>query len=364
MDWQNERYIRSYTRDTVTRKVWTWEARAIWDALMRKVDRAGVMDIGEFEPAEAVAAMIDIPLEVVSAHLPSILKSKAVIVVGPCLVSPNFVEAQEANQSDKQRQAESRARRKDKAMRGDLLPDVTKRDEMSHAVTDSHSESHGVTPSLAVPSQAEPSSKEPTSELASEPTENAPPHDAPGEPDASLGSEDTSGVPKAPQDGTSQASEGLSLAKRKPKKTREPSPEAIEIAQRLYQAINAHSPDMFGGDAPADTAKRMLGWTLEIDRGLRAKDITVDDALLLIDYAHHPDDVAGSNGFTWHTNLLSGVAMRKQWKAKALLGKAKRWREGKGQGSARKGKFDIAADDYDYAGAAKRSDELFGTGAP
>ena len=116
---------------------------------------------------------------------------------------------------------------------------------------------------------------------------------------------------------------------RKPKGKREPSPDAIEIAQRLYQAINAHSPDMFGGDAPADMEKRLLGWTLEIDRGLKAKDITVDDALLLIDYAHHPDDPAGSNGFTWHTNLLSGVAMRKQWKAKALLGKAKRWRDGK-----------------------------------
>jgi hypothetical protein len=115
---------------------------------------------------------------------------------------------------------------------------------------------------------------------------------------------------------------------------------------------------MFGGDSNAATEKRLLGWTVEIDRGLKAKDITVEDALLVVDYAHHIDDPAGSNGFSWHTNLLSGVAMRKQWKKKALLGKARRWRDGVGQGSRGKEKFDIANDDYDYAAAAARNKRL------
>ena len=43
MDWANERYVRLYTRDTVTWKMWPWEARAIFPLLMRKVDRAGVL---------------------------------------------------------------------------------------------------------------------------------------------------------------------------------------------------------------------------------------------------------------------------------------------------------------------------------
>ncbi len=115
---------------------------------------------------------------------------------------------------------------------------------------------------------------------------------------------------------------------------------------------------MFGSDSPAATEKRLLGWTVEIDRGLKAKDITVEDAILIVDYAHHVDDIAGSPSFTWHTNLLSGVSMRKQWKKKPLLGKARRWRDGVGQGSRTKENYDIANDDYDYAAAAARNKRL------
>jgi hypothetical protein len=201
--------------------------------------------------------------------------------------------------------------------------------------------------------------KEHPSELASEPTENAHPHSAPTQPLDPAGTLPPTGKAGAALGASSQASKAVSVAKRKPSK-RKPSADAIMIAQRLYQAINAHSPEMFGGDAPADTAKRMLGWTLEIDRGLKASDITVEDALLVVDYAHHIDDPAGSNGFSWHTNLLSGVAMRKQWKKKALLGKARRWRDGKGQGQGALGGKQAASDfiendDYDYAAAAERN---------
>ena len=197
------------------------------------------------------------------------------------------------------------------------------------------------------------------SELASEPTENAHPHSAPTQPLDTAGTLPPTGKAGAALGASSQASKAVSVAKRKPSK-RKPSADAIRIAQHLYQAINAHSPDMFGGDSWAATEKRLLGWTLEIDRGLKASDITVEDALLIVDYAHHIDDPAGSNGFSWHTNLLSGVAMRKQWKKKALLGKARRWRDGKGQGQGALGGKQAASDfiendDYDYAAAAERN---------
>ncbi len=197
------------------------------------------------------------------------------------------------------------------------------------------------------------------SELASEPTGNAHPHSAPTQPLDPAGTLPPTGKADAALGASSQASKAVSVAKRKPSK-RKPSADAIRIAQHLYQAISAHSPDMFGADSPAATEKRLLGWTVEIDRGLKAKDITVEDALLIVDYAHHIDDPAGSNGFSWHTNLLSGVAMRKQWKKKALLGKARRWRDGVGQGQGALGGKQAASDfiendDYDYAAAAERN---------
>jgi hypothetical protein len=197
------------------------------------------------------------------------------------------------------------------------------------------------------------------SELASEPTENAHPHSAPTQPPDPAGTLPPTGKASASLGASSQASKAVSVAKRKPSR-RKPSVDAIRIAQHLYQAISAHSPDMFGSDSSTATEKRLLGWTVEIDRGLKAKDITVEDAILIVDYAHHIDDPAGSNGFSWHTNLLSGVAMRKQWKKKALLGKARRWRDGKGQGQGALGGKQAASDfiendDYDYAAAAERN---------
>ena len=46
MDWSNERYVRVYTRDTTTWKILSWEARALLQFLIRKVDRSGVVDTG------------------------------------------------------------------------------------------------------------------------------------------------------------------------------------------------------------------------------------------------------------------------------------------------------------------------------
>jgi len=355
VDWSNERYFRLYIRDTVTWSLWAWEARALFSFLGRKMDRAGVLDLGGHEPAKAIAAIVGMPLDVVSEHLPALFESGAIELGETAVVMPNYIEAQEAVSSDKQRQAESRGRRRDRAR---LIPDVTKRDETSRGVTASHGESHPVTPYRTVPSQAVPSHTEfSTSELASEPTENAHPHSAPTQPIDPAGTLPPTGKASAALGASSQASKAVSVAKRKPSK-RKPSADAIRIAQRLYQAISAHSPDMFGGDSNAATEKRLLGWTVEIDRGLKAKDITVEDAILVVDYAHHIDDPAGSNGFTWHTNLLSGVAMRKQWKAKALLGKAKRWRDGKDQ--SKRGGIGERAMNYDFEAARARQDKLLG----
>ena len=144
MDWSNERYVRLYTRDSLTWKLWPWQSRAIFCALLRKVDRAGVLDVGDHDPALGVAAVTEIPPDVVVEFLPALTSCGAVTAQGGTVAIPGFLAAQEARYSDRQRQAESRANRRARA--------VTKRDEKADPVTDRHTASQSVTPYRTVPS--------------------------------------------------------------------------------------------------------------------------------------------------------------------------------------------------------------------
>ena len=181
MDFANERYVRVYTRDTATWKLLPWQGRALLPLILRKLDRAGVADLGEAEtPAEAVAALVDLPEEVCAVGLPALLKRGVLVLQGGRLWAPKFVEAQECASTPAQRQRESRGRARELgALEGHAPPIpplleaapqppvtirdevVTKRDDLSRAVTDGHATSQVVTPCLAVPSLAVPSLSSP-----------------------------------------------------------------------------------------------------------------------------------------------------------------------------------------------------------
>lgn len=118
MQWGDERYVRLYCRDTITWLSLKWEGQAVLALLMRKVDRAGVFDLSEVAPVDAVAAVLQMPEEVVRAGLERLLKHKVLLMGNECLVVPNFIEAQEARMSDKQRAKECRSRRRDGARHG------------------------------------------------------------------------------------------------------------------------------------------------------------------------------------------------------------------------------------------------------
>lgn len=167
MDWSNERYVRLYTRDSLTWKLWPWQSRAIFCALLRKVDRAGVLDVGDHDPALGVAAVTEIPSEVVVEFLPPLISSGAVTARDGQVALPGYLDAQEAKYSDKQRQSESRARRRAKA--------VTPCDDKSQPVTDGHptchTESQDVTPYRTVPVLTEPIPKPVSAPSAPHPQE-------------------------------------------------------------------------------------------------------------------------------------------------------------------------------------------------
>lgn len=159
MDWSNERYVRLFIRDTVTWRKWSWQARAVFGLLLRKVDRTGVLDTGGDDKAEALALIIDVPTDVAAVVLDEWVNSGTVVLRESAIFIPRFLEAQEAAHSDKMRQSESRARRHAATLR---LPEDA-RHELSQAVTDGHSASQPVTPAvLAVPTRTVPTSAVPS----------------------------------------------------------------------------------------------------------------------------------------------------------------------------------------------------------
>lgn len=154
MNFEDERYVRLYTRKTVTSKLLGWEGRTVLHHLLIEVDRAGVLDLEGEGPAEALAAMSELPVEVCRVGMARLIDRGVVTIRDSSLVLPRFLEAQEARQSDAQRQRESRAKRATlgkcspaaaRAM-GSVGIDVTNRDHIeSQDVTDCHTLSHGVT---------------------------------------------------------------------------------------------------------------------------------------------------------------------------------------------------------------------------
>jgi hypothetical protein len=135
MRWEDERYIRIYTRDTADWLALGWEAQSLLVALLRKVDRAGILMLGK-TGARGVAGVTGFPLEVVERALPILLGDGCVRQAEGVLVVPNFRAAQESARSDKARKREQRARDRARTLVDTPSPaEVTTRGQGSHDVT-------------------------------------------------------------------------------------------------------------------------------------------------------------------------------------------------------------------------------------
>ena len=152
MDWANERWVRVFTRDTVSWKLCDWRAHTTLLHLFRKVDRAGVLDVGD-DGIAGLAAVLELPIEVVEPGIAQLIKTgngrlPTVVFSGASYVIPNFIEAQETPQSDPQRTRESRARRRDVAsLVSRNVSEVTRNvSEPSRGVTSGHAVSRTDTP--------------------------------------------------------------------------------------------------------------------------------------------------------------------------------------------------------------------------
>lgn len=140
--YEDEPYVRLYTRRTAAWKALPWEARAVYHELLRDLDRAGVIPLDGLPPAEAAAALTGYPPEVCERGVTALLL-RGWLRDDPsrgCLVDPEHLARETARRSDKARAKEYRERRRN----GTSSPGV---EPASQDVTDRHIESHGVTSS-------------------------------------------------------------------------------------------------------------------------------------------------------------------------------------------------------------------------
>ena len=196
MRWEDERYVRFYTRDTPEWKALTWHARGLFGLILRAVDRAGVLKVGKLGP-KGVAVAIQAPWVEVEQALAELL-SDGCVRFNPdqtALFIPNYLEAQECAQSDRARKRASRERaaaafggtldasEKARMVIQQVSPDsgtvVPNRDSMpsqnvTPTVTIGHERSQVVTPTHAVPCRAKPKEEKPCVEPETAPASTQP----------------------------------------------------------------------------------------------------------------------------------------------------------------------------------------------
>lgn len=134
MDFANEYYVRIYTRDTTTWKRLRFNGQTVLMHVLRKMDQAGVLDVEDMEPWEAAVLHCHIPEDIARAGMDRCLELEVLVHSESYLVAPRYREANEASKSDRQRQLESRSRRRLRA----LEQSDTSRDRLLRAVTSGH----------------------------------------------------------------------------------------------------------------------------------------------------------------------------------------------------------------------------------
>jgi hypothetical protein len=161
MRWEDERYVRFYTRNAPEWRALSWRARGLFGLIMREVDRAGILKVGRLG-LKGVAIAVEAPWAEVEQPLSELIADGCVRFSddGGSVFIPNFIEAQEAPQSDAARKRASREKARaifggstDASEKARAALAVTNRDDMSSQnVTDSHVESRSVTSGHSVPS--------------------------------------------------------------------------------------------------------------------------------------------------------------------------------------------------------------------
>jgi hypothetical protein len=134
VNWSIERYVRLYRNDTAEWALVPWQARGLFDELLRKADLDGTIACGRMEPAAACAVLLRAP----PGDVPEIERLLGILLADGCIEDvpaagsrgrhlrfPNYRAAQETPMSGSERQAKYRANLRAKSAQVDGSDKVT-----------------------------------------------------------------------------------------------------------------------------------------------------------------------------------------------------------------------------------------------
>jgi hypothetical protein len=161
--WEDEPYVRVYSRKDIDWKLLGWEGRTVHWHLRCEATGAGAIELGDGDEAEAVAVLTELPLEVVRIGLQRLASRGVTERHGTSLLITDFLESETAKRSDRVRAQvyRDRVRMGDKpsvTKRDDKPKPVTRRDDPSRPVTENHGRHESsllspALPCLALPDQ-------------------------------------------------------------------------------------------------------------------------------------------------------------------------------------------------------------------
>lgn len=318
MRWEDERYVRVYTRDTVGWLTLSFDAQALFLLLLRKVDRAGLLELDSVG-RRGVAVAVGHPREWTRLEpaLEELLADGCVRLSedGRRLLVPNFLAAQEAKASDRARQQKSRETARDVAAmnnRDSSSHGVTGGHELGQSVTPSHATSQSVTPSCAVLSRA-------VLNTASQGPADAVPQVGPEElPDAT---EDATPVEPAANgcpDCTSRAPCWMHLRDAVPAKSPKPPRQPSE-AERLYLRIQEARQRACVAAGMVYVPDRWAAPRINKDLGVLVKGTPEDREKFEATFHEFlGDESMGAKG--WSLSYLMNGGVRSKYEQRALNG--------------------------------------------
>jgi hypothetical protein len=161
--WEDEPYVRVYSRKDIDWKLLGWEGRIVHWHLRCEATSSGAIELGDGDEAEAVAVLTELPIEVVRVGLQRCASRGVTERHGTSLLITDFLESETAKRSDRVRAQvyRDRVRMGDKptvTKRDDKPKVVTRRDDPSRPVTENHGRHESsllspALPCLALPDQ-------------------------------------------------------------------------------------------------------------------------------------------------------------------------------------------------------------------